>query len=523
MKCSRCEKENSPPNARFCVDCGYALRQACPYGCGFTRLPVQAGNPPSQCPQCERFAAYCPNCLRAAPLGARACPTPRCARARVSPREPLSAHGVRAGGAPVELNAPWLLSRPAMLQPGAHAPFADQRCGGLATRYGKIVWWKDAKLHFWPAPAPDAFWPVGAPQTVEAIEPLFRGGIFPHREALLLAHGHAYLLGQNSAARVAMGQTNATKQDLSLREVAPETDEFAWMNQTNSAPETAWQAHQVEWLAQNESADFWFALGVWQETLVGARARGSSALFEGERWILPASVGLNEWQELLVWQDAPLLRCQRAIWRESNGVWEKIFELPQNSSNASASLDGALADESFLWVWGQRAGQLWVERLSAGAMGDNARAWLPFAAGDRLSVSPVVWNTRITFFVAGSRHGAITLDVAKPLDDAQIQVLPAATEVLWAAAARHEASDAQWLLYALDDGELVKMQMLQQLPADAATAPLELMRFRAFRDPFGQSKGATLAATLSGDCLVICYIGSRGAEAGVWLMACAWK
>ena len=516
MKCSQCEKENSPPNARFCVDCGYALRQACPYGCGFTKLPVQARNPPSQCPQCERFTAYCPNCLRALPLGARACPTLRCARAPITPREPFAAHGVRAGGAPVELGAPWLLARPAMLQPGAASPLPDQRCGGLAARYGKIAWWKDAKLHIWPAPTPDAFWPVGAPQTVEAIEPLFRGGIFPHREALLLAHGHSYLLGQNDVARVALGQSNAAAQTLSLREVAKETDELAWMNPTDGANETTWQPHQVEWLAQNESADFWFALGVWHETLVGARVRGSSALFEGERWILPAPVDLNDWQELLIWCDAPILRCQRTLWREKNNAWEKIFELPDDSS-----LDGALADESHLWIWGQLADQLWVERLSAD--GTSARAWLPFAAGDRLSVSPVVWGTRITFFVTGSRHGAMTLDVAKPLDDAQVQVLPAATEVLWAAAARHNPSGAQWLLYALDDGELVKMQMLQQAPADAATAPLELMRFRAFRDAFGAAKGATLAATLSGDCLVICYIGSKQAESGVWLMACAWK
>ena len=479
-------------------------------------LPVQIENPAAQCPKCARFTAYCPHCLRLRPLGARACPTARCARANILPREPFAAHGGRAGGAPVLLQTPWHNARPTLMQPGAKSPSVAQRCGGVAARYGQLVWWKENKLHLWAAPQPGAHWPGGLPQSVESIEPLFRGGLFPHREALLLAHGHAYLLGNNAAMRVPLGQENANKQTLAVGDFDESSE---WMRATSDdgAPlgvAASWQAHEVEWMAQTETADGWFAIGSVGETLVGATVRGSSALFEGERWQLPVAVDLNDWQELLAWNNAPVLRCERALWHQRDGIWSRIFEL----ASGETSLDGALVCEPCLWVWGQEAGRLWVERLNVGetrAASAQLRPSMPFAATDRLMCVPVAWETRITFFVAGSQQGAATLDVAEPLEAPQMQQLTAATEVLWTAAAAY--GESQWLIYALDDGELVRFFLLQQSPQPAP--PLQLMQFRPFRDPYLQSKGATLAATISGDCLVISYIGHKGAESGVWMMA----
>ena len=527
MQCSQCQKTNSPSHARFCVDCGYALRQPCPYGCGYMALPVQAGATASQCPKCARFLSYCPSCLRLRPLGARACPTPRCARDGVMPREPFAFHDGRAGGAPFSLQNGWHGAKPIRLEPMAQSLSVDHRCGGLASRYGKIVWWKEEKLHIWAAPAPGEFWPVGTPQTVEAIAPLSGGGVFPQREALVLAHGCAYLLGQNEAAKVALGQEHATKQTLSLRSDAGESGDVAasaglgW-NASNDAAtangNAAWQPHQADWMAQAATADRWFALGCAGEILVGATTLGSSPLFEGERWELPPSVDLKDWQELLAWDNAPILRCERAIWRERDGVWDKVFELASDET----SLDGALVCEPYLWIWGQQKGRLWVERLDAGATRDSnacARPSMPFAPGDRLMSVPTAWGNRITFFVAGSSNGAATLDISRPLDEVGFQQLPAATEVLWTATAAH-APD-QWLIYALDDGELVKFFGLQQSPLQ--TQPLQLMQFRPFRDGYEKIRGATLAATISGDCLVISYIGSKGGQGGIWLMAHAWK
>ena len=512
MTCSQCHQTNSPSHARFCVDCGYALRQPCPYNCGYMALPVQLENPAAQCPKCARFVAVCPNCLRLRPLGARACPTPRCARDHVIPREPFAFHDGRAGGAPVVLRSDWHDGKPVLLEPRAHSPVATQRCGGLAARYGVVVWWKADKLHWWDAPEPDGFWPPGSPRTAEAMAPLFRGGIFPEREALLLSHGCAYLLGCNTVAKIALGQPNATRQTLSLPTNPADAGDVA----ASGAP-LSWQAHQAHWMAQTATADRWFGLGSVGETLVGATALGSSPLFEGENWKLPPGVDLNDWQELLAWDNAPILRCERAIWREQSGQWSRIFEITE-----SESLDGALVCEPYLWVWGQQKGRLWVERLEADATRDGAshsRPSMPFAPGDRLMSVPTAWQNRITFWVAGSANGAATLDVSRPLDEVAFQQLPAASEVLWTASAAHGAN--QWLLYALDDGELVRFFGLQQNPT--ASQPVQLMQFRPFRDDYNAAKGATLAATLSGDCLVVSYIGTVRGQGGVWLMAYAWR
>ena len=513
MQCSQCHKTNSPSHARFCVDCGYALRQPCPYNCGYMALAVQAEHPAAQCPKCARFLAYCPRCLRSRPLGARACPTPRCARDGVLPREPFAVHDGRAGGAPVALQADWHNAKPARLEPMAHSPAATQRCGGLASRYGVVAWWKEDKLHLWDAPKPDGFWPIGNPRSVEAIEPLFRGGIFPEREALLLSHGCAYLLGQNVVAKIALGQPGATRQTLSLRANAEDAGAVA-----ASGAALDWQAHQVEWMAQIATADRWFGLGSVGETLVGATVRGSSPLFEGEKWELPPGVDLNDWQELLAWDNAPVLRCERALWREREGVWDKFFELANNE----ISIEGALVCEPHLWIWGQEKGRLWAERMDADATRNpNARSRpsMPFAAGDRLMSVPTAWGNLVTFFVSGSQNGAATLDVSRPLDEVAFQQLPAATEVLWTASAAHERN--QWLLYALDDGELVRLFLMQQTPS--ASQPIQLAQFRPFRDDYSASSGATLAATISGDCLIISYIGSKGDASGIWLIAHAWR
>ena len=537
MQCSQCRKTNSPTQARFCVDCGYALRQACPYNCGFMALDVQVGAPAPQCPQCARFLAYCPDCLRLRPLGARDCPTPRCARANVMPQEPFAFHDGRAGGAPVALQTPWHYAKPTPLEPKAQSPSAQQRCGGLASRYGKVAWWKEEKLHLWDAPKPDGFWPTGNPQTVAAIAPLSRsGGIFPEREALLLKHGFAYLLGQNATARIAIGGAGASKATLSLRDAESDTTgdtggvaasgaEIEWTIAGDDSPPTgaaSWQPHEVSWIAQNATDDRWFALGSigsgLDETLVGATVLGSDPLFEGGRWQLPPGVDLKDWQELLAWDGAPLLRCERAIWREQKGQWSKIFELAPDEF----SLDGALVCEPYLWIWGQEKGRLWVERLDAGQTRDpssRSRPSLPFAPGDRLMSVPTASGSRITFWLDGAQHGAATLDMERPLDEVGFQQLPGATEVLWAASATHDQS--QWLLYALDDGELVRFFLVQQSPAE--TQPLQLMQFRPFRDGYDATKGATLAATISGDCLVVSYIGSVRGQPGVWLMAYAWR
>ena len=521
MICSQCKQRNSPPNARFCVDCGYALLQPCPYACGHAALPVRAGNPVAQCPSCARFTVYCPSCFRLGTLGERSCPTRRCAIARVQMREPFAPHSGRAGGAPLGLHSPWQYARPHLLKPDVQVKATGQRCGGVASRYGQFVWWKEDKLFLWPAPVPGQYWSSEKLRTANAIHPLFRGGIFPHREALLLAHGNAYLLGDKIAMRVPLGATDESAQTLAMSaraEFNSTTDELGWENArpATSATATDWQAHQIEWLAQNETSTRWLGLGEVGGELVGVSARASGALFEGERWQLPAEITLNDWQDLLVWNDAPVLLCERTLWRENAGVWEKIFELPNSPSEFS--LRGAMVAGTDLWFWGGERGRLWAKRRSAD--GVSARASMRFDADDRLDSMPVAAGTRITFFVAGARNGVATLDVLRPLDDSQFQQIPAASTVLWTGAARFERTGQSWLLYAIDDGELVKLQMIEQSPVPSP--PLELARFAPFRDAYGASKGATLAATMSGDCLMVALFGTIRGEPNVRLLGFSW-
>ncbi len=522
MICSQCKQLNSPPNARFCVDCGYALLQPCPYACGHAALPVRAENPVAQCPGCARFTVYCPSCFRLATLGERNCPTRRCAIAGVQLREPFAPHSGRAGGAPLELHSPWQYVKPHLLKPDVQVKATGQRCGGVASRYGQFVWWKEDKLFLWPAPVPGNYWSSEKLRTASAIYPLFRGGIFPHREALLLAHGNAYLLGNKIAMRVPLGATDETGQTLTMSArtdfKASASDEFGWENVSPTTAATAgeWQAHQIEWLAQNETSTRWLGLGEVGGELIGVTARASGALFEGDRWDLPAGITINDWQELLVWNDAPVLLCERELWRENAGEWEKIFELP--NSQAEISLSGALVAGTDLWFWGGETGRLWVERRNADGLG--ARASTRFGADDRLDSMPVATGTRITFFVAGSRHGVATLDIERPLNDSQFQQMPAASTVLWTGAAQFGRTGQSWLIYAVDDGELVKLQMIEQSPI--SSPPLELARFAPFRDAYDASKGATLAATISGDCLMVALFGTIRGEPIVRLLGFSW-
>ena len=529
MKCSQCQRENSPPDARFCVDCGYVTLQSCPYCCGRDDLPVRAGAPLPQCPGCGQFLAGCLECFRLHKLEARACPTARCHSKGVRPVEPFAFHAGTAGGAPLQLAAPWPSATPVPVEPGALSPSVTARFGALASRYGLLVWWKDARLHLWPAPQTGAFWPVGSPRSLDFFDTPPADGRLPAHQHLLLEHGHAYALHQNGAARVPLNaQGNAALQHLTIETLdealAPSEDVgyeeiadfddltfgFPASPSASATPEQALDLKSVRWLWQTATSRWWLGIGrvgaVGGERLVGARARGDQAFFEGEWWELPRDVDSPEspqWSELLVWDDAPVLRSEDAVWREDNGAWREVFSV----RDESRSLDGCMADGRALWLWGRMESRLWVQRLETGGAG--AGASMPLGRGDRVFPFPIARGGRITFCVSGQLNAIVTLDIARPLDDAWRQPLPANTEVMWTTALA-ASDDAQWLIFATDDGDWVEWK---GMPLGEQPSPPQLIeRFRPLRDSYGDGRGATVAATVSGDALVLCHAGAEGAR-----------
>ena len=531
MKCSHCEKESSPPNARFCVDCGYALRQACPYDCGHRDLPVRRAAPLSKCPGCGQFLTGCPLCFRLHRLSARACSTSRCQQAGVVPVEPFAFHAGTAGGAPLVLTRNWHNGAPSLIEPGAKSLSTAGRFGALASRYGLLAWWKDARLNLWPAPRPGEHWPQNDLRSLDFFAPPPADGVWPAHQGLLLAHGHAYALHGAGASRVPLNEgASGAPQPLVLASsddsMGEATDEFGLIDVADFDSEAPlagaravenWALSQVEWLGQAASAQWWLGVGHLvsggEERLVGARARGQDALFEGERWALPAAMGATDWREVTVWNDAPVLRARTAIWREKAGAWQLIFALESASESASQSLDGALCDGDKLWVWGRQGEQLWVRQLDESGRG--ALISMALARSDAVFPFPVVRDSRITFAVAGALNAIVTLDVAHPLADAQQQVLPAMMPIIWLSAVA-APNGAQWLVYAGDDGDLISFWLMPLAPR--ALTPLLLDRLRPLRDDPRDGRGAVLGATVSGDALVLCCATAQEN----WLRAFRW-
>ncbi|HEY0074074.1 MAG TPA: hypothetical protein VGB77_08240, partial [Abditibacteriaceae bacterium] len=106
-----CGSSASPPGAHFCVECGYALQQKCPWEDCSGVVTVRADKPEIACRTCGRFLLFCAHCWRLHVLGKRCCETRRCREAgrRVSEFfAPCHAREGENGSGAARLPAPWV-------------------------------------------------------------------------------------------------------------------------------------------------------------------------------------------------------------------------------------------------------------------------------------------------------------------------------------------------------------------------------------------------------------------------------
>ena len=82
--CPRGEHLSGPEDARFCVECGWPIRQTCPYDADHW-IPLTAGRtaPQQSCPICSRVFSHCPGCHRLYTIRPRKCNTPSCHKAEL--------------------------------------------------------------------------------------------------------------------------------------------------------------------------------------------------------------------------------------------------------------------------------------------------------------------------------------------------------------------------------------------------------------------------------------------------------
>ncbi len=245
MRCVRCHSDQSPQEARFCVACGYALRQPCPYGgCAqgeaafeedfdvagleVAALSGTAGSrqPEHRCARCGGFLQICSVCQRLHRLDERACRTHTCAASGTAPppREvyapchgTFGAQGSSSTAIPTEWNI--ALGQRVQTLPGdwwrRDGQDAAEPTGGLvglAFRYGRLVGVREREAVMLPLLASRQGFERRPSSRFQPLQtsswPL--AGVFSSPYALLSAHGCAYLLSARQAWRLSMHTARET-------------------------------------------------------------------------------------------------------------------------------------------------------------------------------------------------------------------------------------------------------------------------------------------------------------------------
>lgn len=279
LRCARCENTQSPRDARFCVACGYALRQECPYdNCAGQNIVVlrasPAHGPQPLCGDCGRFLLFCPNCYRLHRLNERSCRTRRCRDSGHAPREYFaSCHSRFGGGAGfVEVPWPWKSEEVKELDGDLWQGLADEEgkvassgiCG-LAYRYGQLVALRSQDglmTHFtrWRRSLRNLN--ATQPFVLESSSLSAGADLFPHPYALALAHGHAYVLATGGAFRFSLGRE-------------AESD-------TPNAPLHSERLTWDEWNSGAQSHDFWLEDAAQEKETIADGVQGIA--MEVEAW-----------------------------------------------------------------------------------------------------------------------------------------------------------------------------------------------------------------------------------------------
>lgn len=382
--CVSCASVASPEDARFCVACGYARRQKCPNESCSAWLEVRVERPPSICGVCKRFLRVCPSCHRFHSLGSGECPTPRCARAHISPvepnpifpdgRGPLGSEArlpVEGGAARASDTWEWSADRGALW--GAAARYGrlvgagcERFAGAICTRH---ILKTTRELKWTPFAAP--LEELGAP-----LENSFPW--VPSPSALVVEGGYVFLAGQGGALRHDLGRTDTSPQLLRLkREVAAARDDLDWSgwgdeseassltNGTPTVPAPRGDMNaSIHWrLACATSREF-VLLGERGGLPVCLTHAHRDAIFQGGA-TAPDSPDFPApalWRDLMAWDERAFLVSQNEVWMsDDDNPWRRVWV----AGDPRARLRGALRSGDELWVWGEDGSGVSVWRLSA--------------------------------------------------------------------------------------------------------------------------------------------------------------
>lgn len=397
-------------------------------------------------------------------------------------------------------------------------PRPAEAFGGLAFRFGRLVWWSDDEVHISPSPSLVKDWAKHTRTVKVPLKP-HQFGLFPPVHALQLAHGAAYLVGQGPPTRLMIDE-NATAEPLMLQsyETSDGFNDFGDFDESEAArrphshTEEVWDAHDVDWWGQATTQTRWLAVGRYKGTLVAAEASGADALFCGRRLGIPV-LPPDTWREVLAWNDTFLLRTTTALWREDlNAGWSEWLRIPPgNTFEGIVQPDqGSSGGETTLWIWGYAPDRVWIQRLNEFAE-VTAELSLPRQPSDKVFPHPIVNGTRVTFFRSSAGYQLIeTLDASRPFDQAHRQEIAAGEDVVWATALRFE--DMLWVLYGADDGSHARFY-LWQATATSNQAQGQLLHWLPRR-----GAGATIAATIADGCFALAATKTDGTKLHVFAL-----
>lgn len=443
-QCLNCQSDASPQDARFCVMCGYALQQPCAYRtCPDVTLgTLKAAR--ASCPHCKRFYRVCSHCHRLHTLSETRCRTARCNNQSLT--EPFPAFD----GAQGDEKHSFSVRVPRAWSPQSNKQFGALKVveiSSLAYRYGWLHWLEGGDVcalkinHLQTSLMPTTT------RCATGLVPL-EVGFLPHPQALRLAHGFAYVLGRNGAARVAVSQEQAQRLEVPIHDVR----DFE-----STAPADIPPLDSLDWLLQCASDTHWYVLAQSNDELVLLECAAEEAftprrLATPDDQSSPVSLLARE-GDLYLLTRAGFWHCTDSRW---NALWQKTDEFtPQGVLQYG---DG--------WVlWGSDGNRdtqvVWLRPTNISA---QFTVFARTIGGSDVLRQPVVMGDWIYFWshaVDGRSGTNAVLSFNLVSGQTQSPVgFAGAERALWVAGAEGSDSDkARWLVVVVNDGSNVVVRV----------------------------------------------------------------
>lgn len=547
--CFNCNQSSrSPDGASYCVDCGYALSQECPHGCGKHDIPLEEeGIAPARCSRCHRFLRFCPNCRRLHRLSEAICHTSRCrgqaTRETFAPCIGTKADDTNRAHVPV----------PAPYQRGSDLAFPGvfplpPGLGGIAFRYGLVSVMTDGVLHLLPFHVHQSRPLDGNDALVTIFDgtPLStHGEVLPHEDALNLAHGHAYLLTEVGALRVPLVERTAQPLiEAKSNWAAPLTWEESHGSSSSSslgASTTMPDFSDVHWQRQSTTLHHWVGVGTERGELCVVACEADAPHFEASRLPVPDALRASHPVDVLAWDNDFLFVFPREVWRlhfgdDTSGVviqsqGDSPFDSPFDAADATpfgavweqfwctpagfAPLGVLTGPDGEVLLWGQSGVETEVHSLSIGSDGraQSTQERQLFRCRD-VYHRPVLLGNQLCLFEHDSEgHAIVAANLRRPLDVPVRATFVGDSRVIWAMGTTYGST--HWIVYALDDGKDISLEARPLDVADGTVAHSWGISWpigRKWRVQRRKQTGASFSATIADGLLCVASVTDEGAQ-----------